>query len=91
MPVRSSKVLLGSAAAYTLLTLHLAFGLDVHESASIAYMFIFPVFWVCAGIALWLLFRIAKIELRTVVDHLAMAFSTPVPFLISLYIWLLLA
>lgn len=48
------------------------------QSSSLGYVFIFPVFWIIAGIILIVLFRRKKIRLNFWLDKLVLVCSTPV-------------
>jgi len=87
---RYNKVLLIFATVYTLITIYFIYDIKRDESASLGYLFIFPVFWMIAGILLGLLFWLTKIKLRTVSDKIALALSTPVPLFIFVFAWSLL-
>jgi hypothetical protein len=50
-------------------------------------LFIFPAFWIVGGLILGLLFWLTKIKIKTTLDKIALAFSTPMPMLVFFFIW----
>jgi glucan phosphoethanolaminetransferase (alkaline phosphatase superfamily) len=85
--IQSNKSLLIYAIVYSALTIYFITEMNKDQSASLGYViFVFPIFWVIAGLVLGVLFWLAKIKIRTVLDKIAMIFSTPIPIFIFLFI-----
>lgn len=61
------------------------------QSASLGYLFIFPIFWIVAGIILIFSIKLNKIKIKGFLDNLILSFSTPLPLFIFLLIWHLLS
>jgi hypothetical protein len=84
--MKTSKTLIAFCIVYNIITLYFISDIQRDQSASLGYVFIFPVFWIIAGIILGVLFWIKKARLNTLWDKLLLFFSTPfallIPFLI---------
>jgi len=80
--MKTNKVLLTFAIVYTIITISFINNIQQDQSASLGYVFIFPVFWIIAGIILGLLFWFKKIRLQTLADRFFLLFSTPLPLLL---------
>jgi glucan phosphoethanolaminetransferase (alkaline phosphatase superfamily) len=86
--IKSNKTLLIYALIYSVFTFYFVIEMNKDQSVSLGYViFIFPIFWIIAGIVLGILFWLTKIKIRTVTDKIAMIFSTPIPLFIFFFIW----
>jgi hypothetical protein len=81
-----NKILLVFSITYTLITLAFISNIYQDQSATLGYIFIFPVFWIIAAIALILLFKFKKVNISSWRDSILVFFSTPVPVIIFLVI-----
>jgi len=84
--MKTSKTLIAFCIVYTILTIYFISDIQRDQSASLGYVFIFPVFWIIAGIILGLLFWLKKIRLTTIWDKILLFFSTPLVLLIPFVI-----
>ncbi len=84
--MKTNKALLFFFIVYSLITIYFIYDIQRDQSASLGYVFIFPVFWILAGIALGLLFWIKKIKLKSATDVFLLIFSTPIPLLLIFFI-----
>lgn len=75
----SDKILLIYAIVYSVITLFFITEIKRDQSASLGYVFIFPIFWIIAGILLILLFRWTNIKIQTITDKISLLLSTPMP------------
>lgn len=72
---------------YTAITLFFLNEINKDQSSSLGYLFIFPTFWIIAGIIFWISISSKKIKIRSSLDKIILSFSTPLPFFIFLFIW----
>ena len=84
--MKTSKTLILFCIAYNIITLYFISDIQRDQSASLGYVFIFPVFWIIAGIILGLLFWFKRIRLSTIWDKILLFFSTPLALLIPFFI-----
>ncbi|WP_152270714.1 hypothetical protein [Agriterribacter humi] len=80
--MKTSRTLIGFFLLYNGITLYFISDINRDQSSSLGYVFIFPVFWIIAAIALGLLFWFKKATLKTLWDKLLLFFSTPIPLLL---------
>jgi len=85
--MRTSRTLIIFFILYNIITLAFISNIQQDQSASLGYVFIFPVFWIIAGIVLSLLFRSKRATLKTFWDKFLLFFSTPIPLLLVLFIF----
>lgn len=71
---------------YTAITLFFIDDLNSNQSGSLRYVFVFPFFWIVAGIILLLSISINKIKIKGSLDVLLLSFSTPIAFIVFLFI-----
>lgn len=84
-------ILLIYAIVYTIITIYFIFDMTRDESSSLAYVLIFPEFWIISGLILGLLFWLIKIKLQTTIDIISFTFCTPLPFFVFYFIMFLLS
>ncbi len=84
---QNTPFLIVFAFFYTAITLFFINDLNSNQSASLGYLFIFPIFWVVAGIILILSIKFNYIKIKGTLDKLILSFSTPLPFFIFIFIW----
>jgi hypothetical protein len=84
---RPNKTLIFFAIIYTAITIYFIVDINRDASASLGYLFVFPWFWLIGGITLGLLFWLTKIKIKTILDRITLAFSTPGPVLVFFFIW----
>src|SRR5690554_5409913 len=87
---RSNKILLLYSIVYSVITLYFISEMQRDQSASLGYVFLFPIFWIIAGLILVALFKLNKIKLLTITDKISLVFSTPIPLFVFAFIWSLL-
>jgi len=80
-------ILLAFAFFYNLITSFFVFNINQDESNSLRYLFIFPIFWIVAGISIAIYIRTDKIKITNYLEKIVLGFSTPLPFFIFLIIW----
>ena len=77
---KNKKTLYFFAIIYTAVTIYLIVKAKRDEpSAALVYVFLFFAFWIVGGIILGLLFWLTKIKIKTIIDKITLAFSTPFP------------
>jgi glucan phosphoethanolaminetransferase (alkaline phosphatase superfamily) len=79
--MKTNKVLLAFAIVYVIITISFLHNIQKDQSASLGYVFIFPIFWIIGGMILGLLFWFKKVRLQTIANKLLLLFSTPLPLL----------
>jgi len=84
--MKVNKTLIIFCVTYNLITLNYVWNVQHDPSDSLGYIYIFPIFWLMAGIALIVLFRLKKAALQTRWDKWLLFFSTPLPLLMSFFI-----
>lgn len=84
---RPNKTLIVFAIIYTAITVYFIVDIKRDESASLGYLFLFPAFWLVGGVILGLLFWLTKIKIKTTIDRITLALSTPGPMLAFIFIW----
>jgi hypothetical protein len=82
---QNTPFLLIFAFFYTAITLFFINDLNNNQSASLGYLFIFPIFWIIAGIILIFSIKYNKIKIKGALDILILSFSTPIPLFIFLF------
>jgi hypothetical protein len=87
---KSNKTLLIFSILHTAITIYFVVDIKSNESASLRYLFLFPAFWLVGGLILGLLFWLTKIKLKTTLDKITVAFSTPAPMIVFFFIWSML-
>jgi hypothetical protein len=70
------------AILYTFMTLLFFQDIYADQSASLGYLYIFPMFWFFAGVVLVLLILRKKVKINSNGDRITLMFATPVPTLI---------
>jgi hypothetical protein len=60
------------------------------QSSSLAYVYIFPVFWIVAGIALIILVKFGKVDTKLKWNKVGIFLSTPVPYWLIFITWSML-
>jgi hypothetical protein len=80
-------ILLVFALFYNVITLFFVNNINPDESSSLGYLFIFPIFWIIAGISIAIYIRTDKIKITNYLEKIVLGFSTPLPFFIFLIIW----
>ncbi len=80
-------ILLAFAFFYNLITSFFVHNINQDESNSLGYLFIFPIFWIVAGISIVIYIRTDKIKITNYLEKIVLGFSTPLPFFIFLIIW----
>jgi hypothetical protein len=80
-------ILLAFAFFYNLIISFFVHTINQDESNSLGYLFIFPIFWIVAGISIAIYIRTDKIKITNNLEKIVLVFSTPLPFFIFLIIW----
>lgn len=80
-------ILIVFACFYNAITLFFIYNIYQDESSSLGYLFIFPIFWIIAGISIVIYIRTDKIKISNYLEKIVLGFSTPLPFFIFLIIW----
>lgn len=80
-------ILIVFAFFYNAITLFFIFNMYQDESSSLGYLFIFPIFWIIAGILIAVYIRADKIKINNYLERFVLGFSTPIPFFVFLFIW----
>lgn len=80
-------ILIVFACFYNAITLFFIYNIYKDESSSLGYLFIFPIFWIIAGISIVIYIRTDKIKISNYLEKIVLGFSTPLPFFIFLIIW----
>lgn len=80
-------ILIVFAFFYNAITLFFIYNIYQDESNSLGYLFIFPIFWIIAGISIVIYIRTDKIKISNYLEKIVLGFSTPLPFFIFLIIW----
>ena len=81
------KRLLIFATFYTTLTVYFFYDIQQDQSASIAYLFIFPAFWFTAGGLLGLVMWLGKIKAENKWNIIGLTLSTPGPTWLFILLW----
>jgi len=85
--IKHNKFIIVFAILYTLITIWWL--IDFKSSSGgrgFVYVFIFPIFWLFAGILLAMFFYLKKVQLNTNIDMISLIFSTPIPLFYYLII-----
>lgn len=85
--IKMDKRLLIFSILYTGLTVYFFYDIQQDQSASIAYLFIFPAFWVITGGFLGLTMWLGKIKVDNTWNILGLTFSTPGPTWLFIFLW----
>ncbi len=80
-------ILLVFAFFYNAITLLFIYNINVNQSSSLGYIFIFPIFWIIAGISIFVYIRADKIKINNFLEIIVLGLSTPIPLFVVLFIW----
>ena len=85
---KSDKIVLSLfGLVYSLVTIIFIYDLDRDQSASLGYVFVFPIFWVIFGVLLFFIMKKRQIRPTNLAQRLLIGISTPIPLFIFIAIW----
>jgi hypothetical protein len=89
--MKANKILLIYFIVYSLITICFIYNIkhDHSHDSLLGYIFILPFFWIISGIVLARLFFRKELRLFTVIDWVLLFLSTPIPFLILVFLRLI--